>query len=435
MYTINNIGGCESSTSSGGTETPDPSGLGGLMGKLRGDTGDAGILICGDSTGNEDTEWAYYLAQWYFSNFSEFTVNYYLWDSGAVAYSPAVLIGSGSGANTLNIYNISVSGWRPDVILGEGFADGVEALSGIDAIFINHGHNTVTTYNNTDQEYIRVPQYLELISPVVRVHSNAGLVIIGQNPRRDDTSYDDVFSSLSATAEVVGAEFINVHEEFVSRGKAPSLYFDGTHPSKGLTETGTQLFYNKIIAAHGLASPVADAKLPTNSLADTATSGENLLVNGDMSDYAVTLGGWSLVNCTTSKEVVNFENTINNYSVLLTPVSSTSISYIQQNITGSELDAIKGKWITMFVRYYIPAGTNPFVGRLTLKDDVATGNTIGISNDARDNWFWRGVSLFVDPSTTSVNARIWCDSSTSNGETCLVDRAVCVEGRLPRDII
>lgn len=84
------------------------------------DNRDVNILVIGDSTSNETSEWVYL----FFSGAIAPThsIVYHLWDDVAVAYASPVTLSTGSGAHTIHVWNASVSGARAMFLFGVNFS-------------------------------------------------------------------------------------------------------------------------------------------------------------------------------------------------------------------------------------------------------------------------------------------------------------------------
>lgn len=426
--TVGNSTGTEIADTVNGLASSIPVAAGRLLSKLINNTSDATILVDSDSTGNETFEWVYLYINWLADTYPEFTVKYYLWDNTIGEYSAAEEISEGTGTHTLSLYNAAVPGSKPDFILGDKFENGVLALPQIDLFIVNQGHNGINAHDGTYYGFNRVPQFLELIESVVRVHEGCGVIMIAQNPRRDTDIYDDVYNAIIETCGLVGADVADVYSLFQEEGRNPDLYADDVHPSA----LGSELYLQAVQAVHS-------SKSFLSSICSLHDSGVNLIRNGDFSDFTGALpDDWTGSNATCTKETT-IKDSKHAYAVRVAPTTSGTKSSISQPMWGSVLATLKGKWITLAVREYVPeVNDSQSAGRVAIS---ATGDffsstyrsSVGDLNPV-NGWRWSFLSFYVAPSVTALTVFIHGDSSTTDGE-CIFDRVSLVEGRLPKDLV
>lgn len=389
-----------------------------LFNKLAGDSGDACILVVGDSTGNEQTEWIYLYASWLANQFPKYTVNYYMW--GATSYAAPVIIQSGTGTNSLDIYNASVAGSKPNKFAGANFKAAVVDIPRVDLFILNHGLNLIIS-STRDQYFFRTPEYLEFIASVTQIHDGCGVVMMAQNPRRDDDNYQVVYNAIIDAASVINSDVSNAYLKFIAENKNPALYADNVHPNSA----GQQLFLSAI-------KEISNTGIPRSALSPFNGSGKNIYEN-DFSGYSSGApSGWELISSSASLENSIFETA--GKSVKLTSVAG-NVSLMQYTIPINDIYQIRNKWITLTARLYIDPASVGQVGLVGIwTPSLTTNNTIG--EKERGGWFWHSISYFVPADAADVRLRVFASglSSTASGQVVYVDRVILSSGRLPKDM-
>jgi hypothetical protein len=352
---------------------------------------------------------------------SQYTVNYYLFNPTSGNYDAAAVVQTGSGANSLNIYNAAISGSKPDYILGARFANAVVGIPQIDCLIMNHGHNCINSYNDATPDNRRTPQFLEAVFQILSVHSGASVVFMTQNPRRDDDTYRPVYAAILRAAALVGASVADSYKLFVEAGKSANLYNDNIHPSPA----GSQLYLSAI---------------KTITFAGQVTSGVsaldnycayNLLANGNFSSFSAAIpDGWSAQLSVTAEKEFSQHDGLNGYSVKLTSASASS--GIIYTLSTQQLNMVKGRNLTLAVRVFIPTSQSNNAGRIGLTTSSNTSNNYAPSGDAKGGWTWRVISQKVKPSDTYVIATLFGDTAGANG-FAYFDRAILITGALPAD--
>ena len=404
-----------------------------LMGKLARGVSDANILVIGDSTGNETTEWVYLTAQWLAARFPAYTVSYHLWDtSGDAGYATAVTIQTGSGAQTLNIWNASVAGSTTGHFQGSRFT---AACTGINAdlVIINHMHNMGGPVNTESTIQMLRNRFLALIDDVMAVNPSAGLALTLQNPSfisgRESWQAQkaDVLTALAAAR---GYGVIDVHSAFVAYGATayPDLYGDTTHPNSA----GQAIWKGCVTSALSRAM-----KIPAAS--QTAIpSGRQTITNPELASWAGSLpdgvSASSSPSITVAKETSNYET--GTQAMLLTSSDATSGQpYVQWGGTADSL-GIKGllanrTW-TAAVRIHVPA-TNADTVRVQLLDNNG-GNYATITDvlsTCRDRYAWVYVTKTFPSNANAIYLRVSPRSSGTANVSCTVDRVYLFPGIAP----
>lgn len=406
---------------------------GNIIGKLRNNTSDVVVLVNGDSTGNETHEWAYRLAEWYGSQYPEYTVLYYLWNTGTNDYDSAETISTGAGSNTLHFYNGSVGGSRPDYMLGFRFDNFCRNIPNADLYILNHGQNMTDTTYDAETFANRVGLYYENITQVIETHSGAGCIVIGQNPRRLSDAMNVCVDAARFAAGELGCDYLDVHYEFIKRDKDIELYATGdtVHPSY----MGQTLFLNLITKAHSVSS----FRSARNAIARRI---ENLITNGDFSSYTtatydIPTGFTRSGNAATTEDAVVFNLADGSTSLKMEPINPGSGNvFVQYQLSAQQAAKCEGKKIVVGMRFKLPNISTPATaaaielrfGATPDPDDII--KTYEHDNQPLDRFVWRFLVVDVPAGETVVKINFYADSS-STGHTINVSRVFACVGSLP----
>lgn len=396
-----------------------PSAAGKLVKKLVNNAGDATVLVNSDSTGNETTEWVYLYAQALATLHPLYTVLYYLWDDVAEDYAAAETIQTGTGSYTLNVYNAANAGKAEAYMSGAKFAAGVRDIPLADLIIMNHGHNmTMGVTDITLIEQRKVTRFVASIAQMLSVHSGAGVLMIAQNPNRDDDTQLNTYQAVISAAGLLQAGVADVYSPYIVQNKANSLYLDDKHPSA----TGTQLFLDAVMQHHYSLVPQ-----PAISPLDNVCN--NLLGDAfDIIDSTGTLrSGWANTNATVTKDTNNVASAWG-YSANLAG-NGGRIAYTLDPELRAEL---VGRWITLAVRLRKDIGSPDTAGVVQLVAQSQQDNGTVATVQGEGGFKWEVISLYVTPAMASayIQARLHADTGSNNGSASF-DRAVLCVGRLP----
>lgn len=416
------------------TSGPSAEGAGAavFLARLTADLDNVSWLVVGDSTGDSTDEWVYLTATALATQYPSYTVTYHRWDpTGGVAYDTGTAgtpttIQTGTGANTLHIWNCSVGGQGTTYVRGSRWATAVLATAP-DYITVNYGHNEGTAAAGGTTDGWR-SMMLALTESLTEALPLAALAIVLQNPRGDGVP--DPQRRARAYREIAalrGYGVIDAQSVFLAQPSLTGLIQgDNMHP----TTTGSQLWAAEVVRALGY-SREARARYQGPSL--LTTPARNLIANGDFALFATppTLTSWTAVNCSPSKDTRSgWVETANGWSVRL-QASSAAQTYITQDIPTGLLDAVKGKYVTLTARLRVPSGQTATAGRVQITDSA--GNLSSQSGaDLRDGFHWITVSRRVDAAATFVRARVYADTAASSGADISVASTHLVVGPLPR---
>lgn len=113
------------------------------------DTGDYTILLLSDSVANAVGEWGYLWAGLLATRYPTYTVLWYEWDDAAPAdWNAPITIQSGTGANTIRLWNGAEGGYGIDEIIGYR-PEIIQAPSSCDLVVVALGHN----FDNAASDY------------------------------------------------------------------------------------------------------------------------------------------------------------------------------------------------------------------------------------------------------------------------------------------
>lgn len=393
------------------------------------DAGDVNILVMGDSTGDYTDEWVYLFAQWLGTQYPAHSVSYRLFNNGTNVYGAATTISTGSGSNTIRIWNACVGGTAPvSLMLAPKYAAAVEAISP-NLIIWNYGHNLNSGYG---------PNILSLDSAyspwmerVQATHPSAQIAVFSQNPDRDDNLYAPRYAMLqSMAADKPGLTLLDSYAKFIAAGKSPALYSDNIHPSA----SGTQLYLAALTEVWDRSSAQA-----TTTEAWLASTGTNLLLNGDFASFTPpTLTSWYVTpNATVTKELAIVDGS-DAYS-LKVEQTGASQGYVRQALSAGNLATAKAAGSVSFaVRRYMPASADSLTGQLFVDIAGPTASTriaYALNTRLEDEWHWMFIRDITIPSdATAVTFYLYSSSTNRANAIAYFSRAVVVAGDIPRDM-
>lgn len=383
------------------------------------DAGDVNLLFIGDSTGDAAAEWIYLFSEWLATEYPTHSVSYRLWNTGSVAYAAATAISTGSGANTIRIWNASVAGTVPIYHMGANFAAAISDTNP-DLIIWNHGHNLLTTENLARAEFVGPMDQVRMALPSVPQAT------VRQNPRRDDDKGALAVAALDSLADGYGdLALIDAYSLFIAQGKDSSLYADNIHPSAA----GSQLFLQAAQTAWN-GSRAGDSDAVTAAFLESL--GTNLLANADFSDPSYAGGtptGWTVTGdatCTLETTIVDAGK-----SQCMKITSTAASSELRQVI--STPAALSNKSATMAVRMYVPSGQAVTAAGVSLTR-ISPTSSWSISRGSTGVGGWRWFVVATTNLGTFSNFRAALNTvAAASSSTVYIDRAILVEGNFPRD--
>jgi len=417
-----------------------------LLGKLRRGVEDAAILVLGDSTGNETTEWVYLSAVALAARFPAYTVNYYLWDvaGGSTAYGAATVIQTGSGAKVLNVYNASVAGATTRYFYGSRWAVAVEAVDP-DLVLVSIGHNTGDPLSTgggsstTEQKLFNGfrTYLLEVCEEIAARRPSAGVCIVAQNPAT--TPGREAWQGIKASvgqryAMERGLGFLDVHQAFLDHATANgvtvnSLLSDGVHPT---TASQADIWVPVVDAALRAETQSAGLTRQPSALLCKAT---NLVLNGDLSAWAgATPNSWTLTGATLTKETASFYVRGTYSAKFDVPASAGTMSLAQTVTLGAGgIKYVQGQLITVSALVYAPAGTT-IVPALTVQDSGGSATQSRTDMDITNQtgrWVWMHATKAVTAASTAISVTFFPRISGSAAGTVYLQDIKATVGGLP----
>jgi hypothetical protein len=414
-----------------------------LMAKLYRGVEDASILSVSDSTGATDLRWVRLMANTLASRFPAYTVIYHLWGesvtvdpSGNSTYSTNTTIQTGTGSQTLHIWNFAASGQATWFGLGSRWGTAVTPTNP-DLVFINHGKNEGTVVPGGMTPAHWRGQYLALTESLTAQFPYAGIVCILQCPNTGNTDMAIKARVYEELAQQRGYGVVNVHDAFMATGHyADYIRVDGVHPTDSsdpavTTEpftNGSQIWADQVTAAlkfdrnGGAPHPQSQS-----SLAQTEAQ---LLPNGQFTAFTAAVpDSWTATACTTSKDTrAGYFESTNGYGVRL-QASSAAQSYISQFIPS--FASYKGRWVTLTVRIRVPLGQTASAGRIAIADGTQTV-TAQTMQTAQDGFMWKTVSMQVSNSASYLRVFLYGDTASTATADVTYDAAYLVAGSLPK---
>jgi hypothetical protein len=389
--------------------------------------GDANCFVCSDSTGNDTWEWARLLCDYYATTFPTHTVNYHAWDDDNDVYLSSVVVSTGSGSNSINMYNAAVSGSKPVYILGDKFNTAVRDIPTCDLVFINHGHNLGLGKSDLFTGYQRTPTLLAAAGQILSAHEAAGLVFIAQNPNRLDDTMGLMVNAVYEVAGLINADVADAYTRFIDAGKPVDWYLDSDpiHPSA----TGSL----QILAA---VEDIHYKSIPKIAFSPFSNFAGNIVTNANFEDLTGTLpDGWVNQQATLTQDNTNTASG-KGYSINVAHNGATG--RLKFLFTTAQINALRGNWITAACLVRKPSGTSQYAGRMTIEaTGLSTAELGSYATSDGDGGFHREVlSFFVGESVTALELRLYAGTSFASGagDNASYDRCTISVGKLPCDV-
>ena len=390
--------------------------------------GDANCFVCSDSTGNDAWEWARLLCDYYAETYPTHTVNYYAWDDDNDVYLSPVVVSTGTGSNSINMYNAAVPGSKPVHILGEKFENAVKTIPTCDLVFINHGHNLGLGKSDEFTGYVRTPTLLAAAGQILTAHDGAGLVFIAQNPNRLDDTMGLMVNAVYECAGLLNADVADAYTRYINAGKPVDWYLpsDPIHPS----ELGQLQILEAVKSVHVKA-------LPKIAISPFSNFAGNIVTNANFTELTGTLpDGWVNQQATLTQDNTNTESG-KGYSINVAHNGATG--RLKFLFTSGQINALKGKWITASCLVRKPSGASQYAGRMTIEaTGLSTAELASYATDEGVGGFHREcLSFFVNDSVTSLEVRLYAGTSYASGasDNASYDRCTISVGKLPCDVV
>jgi lysophospholipase L1-like esterase len=407
--------------------------MGPLLRKLALNQEDATVCVISDSTGNGSTGSAIRYIYQLFNTFvkamyPQYTVLYYTWNTGGTDYDSPTTLQTGTGSNTLRIYNGAVTGTQPAYAIGTR-APLMWVLKNPDLVIVNHGHNigndvvssVLTRQLHFESSLMALVQDLRYRAP------RAGIVANLQNPTTDNTYQQIRMARLSNLAIRLGIGTVDTLSAFfLADGTVNSaLMADTVHPNNAGSQVQASI-WAPLFSPRGTFD---ETLLLPPAIADVGGKG---LIN----DPYFTRGGQgdvpqSLSNATMQPAAggsVPFEGN-SRWTMMLSPVTTGASNVVYDSTVA--VARLIGQTVTFWIRLYVPTGATSGAGRIAISDGVASIVTNTQTDQAVDGWHTVSVSWTVSTGASYLRFTIY-GSSGAGGTPIYISEMHAVEGGMPR---
>lgn len=191
------------------------------------------VLMQGDSTGNEDTEWYRLMANALAPLYPAYTFKYRLWDNASTTWGAAVTIQTGTGTKTITFYNGSFSGATPSYWTGNRNQYAYDGKD-FDLIMTNYGLNVPDSWRNQAE---RMAEYLYTLN---QQQPQAEILVTIQPPDYTNSTMLDRSANRADAQRMVaglyGCQVVDAYNLFrtlveSSGGSTTTWYIDLIHPT------------------------------------------------------------------------------------------------------------------------------------------------------------------------------------------------------------
>lgn len=394
-----------------------------LLNKLKWQKEPVSVVSLSDSTGNGTTRFIYQLVQIIKTYWPDYTFQFAQWNG--TSYDAPTVLQTGT-KNTFTWYNGAVSGSTTAYFQG---VKGVAGLSNInpDLVFINYGHNQIT-YVGTDLTNATTSfrqgvegSMLSLIESIRETCPGAGIVATIQNPAVANIGQRVRAGIYMGLFNRTGVGYVDTLSAFINADGSvkAELIADGVHPTTEGSLIQARLWANSF--------KPRDTVEPVLYGAPSSTKvGFGLLEDPYFTNFLDV--PQSSTNVTIDRSTSIVENLASPYSMQLTPtgVSQSTVAY---NATGSVANYV-GKWVTFWVRQYIPAGSAVTSGRIAISDGVTSVVSDSSALEAPDRWITTAISMKISTGASYVRFTIY-GGTTTEGFPLYISQMHAVLGREP----
>lgn len=394
----------------------DRGGFGGkLQAKLVGNVLDAFVYLQGDSTSQADTAWFYQTIVKLGAEYPAYTVLYYRWNDSAKAYGSPSTLQTGTGSNTLHVYNAAQSGQNAYFFQG-GRVPALYANRQFDLIISSLGLNgDILNLNESVFHDYMYAGYIMLRE----YQPNAEIVVTLQNFRLDHEEYCAKATNANMRiAEELGLPVLDFYTPFKLQqinGDITDWMADLTHPNSVGYSMMSDICFSQII------NPVKQSVSVQNPLSDTKT---NLIRDPYITDWWWENNlpvGVSFSSVTATKDLTIFETNASAMKLVSTSASNGTVTW---DLTRAIKSVLPNQDLVFMARVFVPSSNaSGTASRLSFNTNLGSINTFPESS-ARDGWLWKIVTLpyKMIKGATYLNAIMFMGAT---GETVYVDR-VCV---------
>lgn len=328
----------------------------------------------------------------------------------------------------LYFYNAAFAGTQPTYLMGNRLQSVFNPRSA-DLIIFNHGHNT----DGNSSPNVQQGMNMAAIYTLLGFHPSAGVLVVSQNPIRDDDSGTNRSVGASQTGVEGGFSVLPVNQLFQQAGKNNTWYrivpatgqYDNIHPGiigdQKIFELAVPLFtwpVSQITKKHGL------------------VNGTNLLLNADFQSWSNSSGApdnWAATNLSMAKNTTTGQFEKGAYSLQLT-TTTTLGGVLQQALPANVVRMLAGRTVTLAARIYVPASnTLSNAARIRIAEIDGTA-PYGIPTGGRDGFIWKAVIIQVPVTATALTVQLLADApGNAAGFVCTYDRVILSIGSIPKD--
>lgn len=399
-----------------------------IWNKLQSDQSDVYVMLIGDSTGNADGEWVKKLYDYIASQCNDsYTVIYRQWDFvNDNGYLADETLKTGTGTNTLWLYNCSIPGDNYQRFLGD-LQDIAFEFNNFDLIITNYGHN----HGTNARYYEQYGAFSTLISSLKTFQQGAEIVITLQNPNLVELEFSA--ATVEAQRDVAakyGCGVIDGYTPYVELINSIGLanvqsdyYINGTdpiHPS----EKGMNLWVGAAINA---IYENKNTRWESNGFGKTETA-RPLSENPFFSDWieGSDPSGWVSNSVVITKQYEDSET--GPYSLNMVAVAGTGNREIKTDLN-SIASRLNQSPMTFVARVKPSSGSSANCGRIQVKTDSQTLSSQG-SSGGKGGWKW---VVFTVPKQFTFELS-FSVLSGDIGESVLIDRLGVFYGDVAYDI-
>lgn len=359
--------------------------------------------------------------------------------TGPKAYADPVTLHAGTGA-TLTVYLATLPGGMAGYMLADQRSAALK-IPRPDLCIMHQGHN-MQSFEAPGS--ILSSGRAALLGPLGMTEwqwPGVPQLITTQNPWRDSTGYDKVYSAILDLARThPDLTLVDTHATFVAKGKDAALYRDNVHPN----DAGSQLIARTLFGCYVASAPDSSFQTPCWPKLPAA----NLIANGDFTDWSGSVPtAWSLAASGSAIKTTEVTfSTAFAYSLGLRANGNQSAALFRY-FRNAEAAAMIGKTISFAVLYKNSEGQRAPYLTLIAKSGGAV-RTISCSSlqfggaNALDNsgWMWAtaneiAIDPDISPSGYGFYLRIMPAFGTSapvSNEPLYIQRVIAVEGALPK---
>lgn len=400
-----------------------------LIRKLMTLRSDATIVVISDSTGNGSTgssiRFIYQLAGLVAPLWTRHTHEFYQW--ATTDYGAAATLQTGTSGFKLKWYNCAVSGKTTAYTMGDKWANAV-ASKAPDLIIINHGHNQQSYTTNDESFRQNVSGSMRNLIEMLRVSApNAGIIINIQNPTKVVAGVGQQIRAgvYSALANMTGVGTVDTMSLFLNPDGSviDSLLADDVHP----TNAGARLQANQWLPLFNPRDAYESSSLqpPANTIV-----GKSLILDPYLFYTPASPLLQSSANVTLDRDITYIDSASVS-SLKITATASTQGSIVLNSAV--PVSKLAGKWVTAWIREYLPAGIYTSAGRIAIGDGTQSVVSDAPAAEATDGWITHCVSFPVATTgATYLRLTIYAGRTTETPYTKMyVSEIHWVEGRNP----